>query len=342
MMFQVDHKRRIMDMLSGKDYGQVPIISAHSTATLDLMKWLGVFWPQANFESDYMTRLAIGGNTIMGFETIHVPFDHLVEAEALGARLSMGTEYEFPEVISTIDDPPVGLSFPIDLNYRGRTKVVLEAIKRIKAIIGPKTPIITSLMGPFTVSAQSFGLLRALKWSANNDPNIQRSMEMITPLLIDYAERQVNAGADIICVQEIFVSQNLLNPRFFELYITPHLNKIISNIKVPVILFIEGDQEFSLYNMIYERVAGLLVNAGSDPTIVKRLAHHEVALIGNISPQTLLNGNRKEILSSINSAYNNGIHMIAPSGSIDPHTKVKAIKTMAMEAKKLELLNYKR
>jgi MtaA/CmuA family methyltransferase len=337
MMPKWSQREKVLGALCGKNEGQPSVISAHQTATVELMQRLSAFWPQANQDPDKMARLAMGGSTILGFETIHVPFDHLVEAEALGARLSPGTEYEFPEVTSIIDERPENFEFPTNLRGRGRIGVVLRAIESIKEVMGDDVPIIGSVMGPFTVSLQAFGFSKVLKWIAKGDQSLSHSMKMLVRPLLDYAMAQVAAGATIICIEEALTSPDLINPKFFKSEIAPELDEMISGIKAPVIICIDDDRDLSLSSTLRELPRAVLLSPRSSPTAASRLVSRGVRLAGNIAPEILYRGDEREISAAVRLAYNSGIRLIAPSGSILPQTKISSIRKMVDEVRALEL-----
>ncbi len=280
---KVRHRERVLGALYGKKR-EIPVICVNQTGTVEVMEKIGVFWPEAHMNSNKMAKLALAGHTILGFESVRVPFDQIVEAEALGAKVKMGGKHEFPEVETPINESPREFKFPSEIIDKGRVPAVLSAIETLRKEVGDRVPIISGMVGPFSVAAQAFGIERFLKWTVRNVDYVTTALSKITPLLIQYAKHQVKCGADIVTIEEMVASPEMLNPKFFEKHVAPRLKEIIESIDAPIILHVCGNATLILPQMVEIRPKAISLDAKTDLIKAKELAREEVKLVGNVSP----------------------------------------------------------
>jgi [methyl-Co(III) methanol-specific corrinoid protein]:coenzyme M methyltransferase len=340
-MGEVRHRERVLGILYGKLSKDIPVICANQTGTVEVMEKVEVFWPDAHVDPEKMAKLALAGHTVLRFESVRVPFDQTVEAEALGAEIRMGKRHEFPEVINPLSETPPQSKFPDDFVERGRIPTVLEAIKKLRAEVGDKVPIIAGIVGPFSVSAQAFGLERFLKWTIRDVDGVLTALSEVTPLIKEYAELQVKCGADIISIEEMAASPDMLNPKFFERHVAPRLREIIDEVDVPVILHICGNATRILPKMVEMRPAAISLDARTDLNKAREVAQGKVKLVGNLSPvHTLLHKDTDVIKQAVKDVIENGIDMVAPGCSLSPLTPTENIWTMVESAREFESLRH--
>ena len=72
--------------------------------TTDLMDICGVTWPEAHTDAEMMANLALASYEQGCFENVGVPFCMTVEAEAMGAEVTMGTRNFEPHVTAYAAD----------------------------------------------------------------------------------------------------------------------------------------------------------------------------------------------------------------------------------------------
>lgn len=338
-MGEVRHRERVLGILYGKPSKDIPVICVNQTGTVEVMEKIGVFWPDAHIDSKKMVELALAGYTILRFESVRVPFDQTVEAEALGAEIRMGKRHEFPEVINPINETPTRFEFPKDFIKRGRIPTVLGAIRELRAKVGDKVPIIAGIVGPFSISAQAFGLEKFLKWTIRDVDSVLTSLSEIAPLIKEYVKLQVRCGADVISIEEMAASPDMLNPKFFEQHVAPRLKEIIDEVDVPVILHICGNATRILPKIVEIRPHAISLDARTDLNKAREIAQGKVKLVGNLSPvHTLLQKDTDVIKQAVKDVIKNGIDMVAPGCSLSPLTPTKNIWKMIEGAKEFESL----
>lgn len=84
-----------------------------------------------------MANLAIASYELSGLECVQVPFDFVIEPEALGCKIEWRDAKDFvPMVVDHPYDSPEKFDIPEDVLSRGRIPVLLEAIGLIKKKVG--------------------------------------------------------------------------------------------------------------------------------------------------------------------------------------------------------------
>ena len=121
--------------------------------TTDLMDVAGITWPEAHTDAEMMAKLALASYENGCFENVGVPFCMTIEAEGLGAEVTMGSKIYEPHVTayaieSVIDWKTLS---PIDIT-KGRAKVVLDAIKILKSL-NLDVPIVGNIVGPVSTAS---------------------------------------------------------------------------------------------------------------------------------------------------------------------------------------------
>lgn len=94
-------KARLYNTLKGNEVDRPPCICPGGMMNMiieDVMDITGVTWPNAHTDAQMMADLTEGIYENKGFENFGVPFCMTVEAEAIGAKVYMGTKVNEPRV----------------------------------------------------------------------------------------------------------------------------------------------------------------------------------------------------------------------------------------------------
>jgi MtaA/CmuA family methyltransferase len=330
-------RARVFDGLLNERQRYLPILAVNQTVTAEVMKGVGAGWPEGHMDSDKMASLAIAGHLVLGFDNVRIPFDQTVEAEALGGRVAYGGELDFPEVHVPIEGSPADLKVAEDVLSKGRIPVVLDAIAKARNGLPCNAPIVGGIVGPFSVGAQAFGLETYLKLTIRNPEGVSHSMEVITPFLVSYAKEMVKRGADIIAIEDMASSPDMLNPKFFRQRVAPHLKKLISSIEAPVILHVCGNATAIVADLVDLGAAAISLDAKTDLRKASKAARGKVKLAGNLSPvDTLLRGTPEDIKLAVNAAVEAGIDIVSPGCSLSPLTSTENVKALVQATREIE------
>ena len=328
---------RVLDGLLNQRQRYVPVLAVNETVTSDVMKTVGVTWPAGHMESEKMASLAIAAHLNLGFDNVRIPFDQTVEAEALGGKVTYGGELAFPEVHVPLAGPPGNLKADENALERGRIPIVLDAIAKARQHVPCNAPIVAGIVGPLSVGAQAFGLEAYLKWTLRDPEGVKHSLETITPFLASYAKEQIRSGADIVSIEDMVSSPDILDPRFFREKVSPYLKKLIDSIEAPVVLHICGNSTSIVADMVELGPAAISLDAKTDLVKASGAAKGKVKLAGNLSPvHTLLGGTPQDVTRAVNEAVKLGIDIVSPGCSLSPLTSTDNVRAMVQTAREIE------
>ena len=82
-------------------------------------------------------------------------------------------------------------SYSEDLLSRGRYPVVLEAVRLARRRYGDTVPVVSSMLGPFTIAGCLFGVETLLIWMIEEPEKVQAVMETATRLVADVYPRTI-------------------------------------------------------------------------------------------------------------------------------------------------------
>ncbi|PKH46079.1 hypothetical protein CVH13_01262, partial [Dehalococcoides mccartyi] len=147
-MKELTEKERLLRAIGCKAVDKVPVASFTQTATLELMKASGAYWPKAHREARLMSTLAVAGHAETCLEAVRLPFGLTGEAATMGC----GVNYHEDKTDFT---PSVERGLPDYDNIRlpepceGIMGVIIEAVKMSRETVGDDIPIIVGVTGPF-------------------------------------------------------------------------------------------------------------------------------------------------------------------------------------------------
>lgn len=318
-------RARVLAALRGERVYPVPVGAVTQGASLAQMEALGIRWPEAHFEAALMTGLAQGARTILGFDLVRVPFDQTIEAELLGAQVHHGGGTANCSVRShpmTFGQPVPGLP---DLGT-GRAKTVVEAIARLR---GGDAAVIGGIVGPFTLVCQLIGVTEALTNALRRAEALRPYLDFAVEVGMAYARRQVEAGADAICIEDMSASLDLTSPGIYRNLILPAHQRLIAAIEAPVILHICG---------VNTRILDLLSATGAALSLEAKTdlgkAASACAVIGGVDPvAVLLHGSPDDVRRASAECLAAGVHILAPGCGVAPSTPTENLLEMARVAR---------
>ncbi len=283
--------------------------------TKELQDVAGVYLPEAHTDARMMADLAKAIVDQGCFENYGVPFCMSVEAEALGATCTMGSQLFEPHItgyaIDTVEDYKK-LS-PMDLNS-GRAKVVLDAIKILKEETHD-VPIIGNLVGPVSVASSVMEPTRYYKQLRQKRELAHEYMEFVTEQLIRFGVAEVEAGANVIVISDPSGTGEILGPKFFDEYAVTYINKVVDAVAAAgarTIVHICGQMK-----AVYDKVAKLHSDAFSFDAVVSiREAKKQLpdkVIMGNVSTFAIEMQDGKTVEKLTKNCYNQGSDIISPA-----------------------------
>lgn len=335
---------RFWRALHGLPMDRPPVAAVNTTATASQMEAVQAWFPEAYREAGPMARLAAAAYEQFGLETVGLPFDQCVEAEVWGCEVRYGGRFDPLSVVShpyPLDHPP---PFPPDFLSRGRIPAVLEALRRLRSRVGAQVTVIGRVIGPFTTAGYWIGTDELLVQSVLAAEKVSRLMEVARQGAAMLAEAMVAAGADIICVEDMTASGDMISPETYRNLVLPHHQWLFANIPVPGILHICGHVDRQIEAMAESGAAGLSIDAVTNLATARlkvagKGPKDHVTLIGNVPPTAvLLQGTPERIRQAVQQALGEGIGILAPGCGIPVQTPASNLRTFVQAGRELGIM----
>jgi len=323
-------KQHFLDATHGKNKPGKPAFgTGTSIACHDLMDKLGVDFPEAHLNAEKMARLAMAGHTELGFDVVMPLFSVCHETAAMGCKVDWRDRDCMPEsgppVFETVND----ICIPSDLLTRFGCAVPLKAISLLKKRLGDDAAVCGKVFGPWTQSYHYFGLENFLMMTMEDPDQVRKIMDRLIEVTIQFAQAQIEAGADCILIAD-HATSDLCSPKAYEEFLIPVHRRLAEAIQAPTLLHICGDTA--------DRI-GMIAQTGLDcfhwdtklgsPEKAKKLAGDRLALMGGISNYKLLKNTPEEIAADAAHAAQAGIHIIGPECAVPLTTPLANLKAIA-------------
>lgn len=298
--------------------------------TADLMERSGIFWPAAHTDARMMADLAYSNYENGCFENVGVPFCMTVEAEAMGAKVTLGNHMFEPHVTEyAITSVSERRSLKeMDLT-KGRAKVVLDAIGLLKER-NSEVPVVGNITGPVSTASSIMDPVQFYKALRKENKEAHEFMKFVTREIITFARAQIEAGADVIAISDPSGTGEILGPRFFEEFAVKYLNIILDALKGEAkgtIVHICGQMK-----SVYKQIALVHSDVLSFDSIVsmKEAREHlpERVLMGNVSTYALEFGTPEKIIDLTKYCLRSGSDIIAPACGLGTGSPIENIQAM--------------
>jgi MtaA/CmuA family methyltransferase len=322
----VNSKTRVLAALLGGPVDRPPVTGIITAVTQDMMRESCAPWPEAHRDADLMARLGGGGHLLYGLETVKVPFDVTVEAEALGGEVDYGDLNVFPQLRRPVFRDPSDFGIPGDFLGRGRVPVVLQAIRLLRDRYGAAVPVVSSVMGPFTLCTLCFGQ-EFLVWLKLEPEKYREAMEQATTLATRYAAAQTTAGADIIQFGEAAASGSMISPLDYSERVAPFHRRLAAAVAAPTVLHICGDITDRLGPIADTGVSGISFDHRVDMNVAQKMKGR-VALVGNVPVELLAQGSPDEVRQCARQALRDGIDLLNAGCSLLTQTPGENLEQM--------------
>lgn len=306
--------------------------------TTDLMEIAGITWPEAHLDAEKMAALALASYEQGCFENVGVPFCMTIEAEALGAEVTMGTKVYEPHVTgyamkSVADWTNLAKS---DMTA-GRAGIVLDAIEILKAK-NLDAPIVGNITGPISTASSVIEPVVFYKELRKKNKEAHEYMNFVTEHLIHFAKEMIAAGADVIAISDPSGTGEILGPKYFEEFAVKYLNQLIDGIldsKTGVIVHICGQMK-SVYKQIDMVKSDVLSFDSVVPMKEARKHLGDRVLMGNVSTYALEFGEQEKVAALTKNCMRNGADIISPACGLGTKSPIQNIKAMLQAVKEEE------
>lgn len=317
-------RERVMAALNIQPVDRLPVISVCQHATYDQMEQLNSSWPEAFHDASLMAKLASGAHSMLGFDAVRVPFCQTHEAEAFGAVLKYGGKAGLPSV--DIHPYHIGdiVDFPNDFLSRGRIPALLEAIRILKRDYGDKVIIMGGIIGPFSIASLFFDVTLFLKATFKKPNDLIPYIELGERAGTMLAKAMIEAGADVICVEDMMASMDMISPKIYQNLAWEYEKRQAEALSVPVIIHICGKVDPIIVDIAKTGCGAISVesNVNVPEALDKfKLEGIKTPIVGGVDPvKTLFTGQPEDIKREVRDAISIGFSMISPGCAVPPAT----------------------
>lgn len=331
-------KERVMAVLNHEKPDRMPCFGANSTVTYDQMDKVQAFWPEGHDKGEAMAKQALAAYTVLGFDAVRVPFCQTFEAVALGCIRKPGKIQEVEGIPGIDHPPPYKLDdtpeFPDDFLTRGYIPELLKAVRILKEEVGDDVPIIAGTIGPFTVAGSLIDTVPLLKASFKSPEKMRPFLDIGEKAGTTLALALIDAGADMISVEDMTASPELIAPKTYRDYEMEYQRKQFDAIPVPTILHICGNVDPIVEYMGQTHADILSLEPKASAQLARRKCGPDMVLMGGVdTATTLFMKDPETVREGCEESITDGIQMLAPGCAVAPGTPTENLLAMLEVAK---------
>lgn len=327
-------KEELVAALNGEQRELPPPAVFTQTATLSQMEAAGCGWPEANFDSAQMVRLARQLHRQFGFAVARVPFCLTVEAERLGCTVDPGARNRQPMVRATpycsgeLPEEVPALPAPDEYVAGGRLAVVRAAAEQLRRE-EPDVLIVASMVDPFALSCHLLGTENLLMGLMLTPDLAAAWPAAVEPLQCAYAAALAEVADNVVMITE--GESDILPPDQFDTFIGAHAPHVVRAMKGAFsTVHCCGDT-----SEVREKLAGLgetclSIETHTDPEGILAQLGGKVRLAGGIKPvDVLLQGTPDGIRQAARHYAALGYPLITPECGVPPQTPDANLRALA-------------
>jgi Uroporphyrinogen-III decarboxylase len=303
-----------------------------STTTVEQMKIMDSYFPEAHYMSDKMYELSRANYEVLGYDIIMPVFSVVIESFALGCEVKWGRPDMMPQIIGKLwkDYSDIIINPGFMDNYA--VKAVLECITKLKKNY-PDIAIAGKVFGPWTLSYHFFGVEDFLIKTITNPVEVHDILNKLTKVTLRFADAQIQAGADIITVAD-HATKDLCSPLAYRDFLIPIHSILAKEIKAPVMLHICGDTADRIEYIAQTGLSSFHFESKVDACKAVETAAGRMAMIGNINnPSTLLFKKPQDVRKEVQYAIKCGLDIIGPECAVPLTTPLENLKEIASATK---------
>jgi [methyl-Co(III) methanol-specific corrinoid protein]:coenzyme M methyltransferase len=334
----MNSKERVMAVINHQKPDRMPCFGANSTVTYDQMDKVGAYWPEGHEKGEAMAKQALAAYKVLGFDAVRVPFCQTFEAVALGCIRKPGKIRDIEGIPGIehpppykIDDTPV---FPDDFLSRGFIPELIKAVKILKKELGDEVPIVAGIIGPFTIAGSLLDSVPLLKATFKAPEKMRPFLEVGEKAGTALAKALIDAGADIISIEDMTASPELIAPKTYRDYELEYQRKQCDAIPVPKILHICGNVDPIISWMGQTGAEILSLEPKASAKLAREKCGAEAILMGGVdTATTLFMKDAETVKEGCEESVADGIQILAPGCAVAPGTPTENLLAMVEIAK---------
>ena len=312
--------------------------SATSVVTVDLMKKIGVFFPEAHLDPEKMAGLAAAGYTEIGFDNVMPLFSVWHESAALGCRVDWGEMGRMPDSrgsLYLIDDE---VSIPNDFLLRQECQVPLRALRLLKERYGDEIAIVGKVFGPWTLGYHLYGIEEFLINTILKPDSVKKAMERLKQVTVAFGTAQIEAGADALCYAD-HATRDLCSPEAYRDFLLELHREMHERLPCPLILHICGDTSDRIAYIRETGIECFHFDSKVPAETARRLAGDTLSLMGGTSNFSIIReGTPDTVIEDVRDKHRCSIDIIGPECAVPLDAPYMNMKILADEVKKIGTL----
>jgi len=330
----MNNLQRIISALKHEPVDRVPVTGFLTSVNIEMMDRCGFGWDQAHYDAEKLVELAAAAHHYCGLETMKLPFDMTVEAEALGGKIDTGSRDTLPQLVSHLYEEPKELVFDRDLLTKGRIPTILQSVGMAKSRYDGELAVVSSIVGPFTLGTRLFGMDNFLIWAIAEPEKMNVAMERLTRLCVMYAVEQVAAGSDVVLIGEAASSGDLISPETYRDFIMPYQRELCSSLSVPSMVHICGNITGHLPYIAKSGMTAISFDGKTDVVKAVETLKGKTALVGYVDTMTtLLHGTPGEVYQTSVDCIRSGVDLLCAGCAWPAHIPMENVKAMIKAAR---------
>jgi [methyl-Co(III) methanol-specific corrinoid protein]:coenzyme M methyltransferase len=334
-------RARVLAALRREPVDRVPVGSATSIVSMEVMEAVGVSFPQAHLDPESMATLAASAYTILGHDIIMPIFSVQHEAEALGCQVDWGRPDMMPEARARPARPgarpwrdAADIHIPTDFLDRPACRVALGALKLLRRRFAGEVAVMGKVFGPWTLAYHLFGTEQFLVDTILRAGEVRRILDTLKEVTVLFAAAQFEAGADALCLAD-HATGDLVSAQAYRDFLFPIHQELAQRIEGPVVLHICGDTHDMLPDIARTGFACFHYDTKVPAAKARQLAGEGLALMGGVNnPVTLASGDAERVRREVFAALDARIDIIGPECAVPlnaPLAGLRAIRDAADE-----------
>ena len=322
------NRQTYLDAVLNKELDCTVFGTPTSIVCQDLMKEVGVTFPEGHTNPKKMFQLALAGYTILGFDNVMPLFSVCHEAAAMGCNVNWGNENMMPESGKPIFKTSEDIVIPDNLLTSPGCSVPLKAISMLKKELADDAAVCGKVFGGWTQGYHYFGVEKFLMMTVAEPGHTQRILDKLLPVTIAFANAQIDAGADCILIAD-HATSDLCSPMAYEQFLKPMHSKLADEIDCPTLLHICGNTKDRIEYIAQTGIDCFHWDTKSGTSKeMKKLAGDTLSLNGGISNYKLLRETPDDIIAQVQKAKEAGMNIIGPECAIPLQTPLENLKTI--------------
>ena len=329
-------RERVRAILEGKESDRAAVVcpgGMMSLAVTEVMDATGMSWPRAHAEGETMKGLSLAMQEATGFDNLAAPFCMTVEAEAYGAEVELGDRTRHPRVKRSIMQAGETGRLPTPRFEEGRARTLVEVIRELRKE-RPDLAVVGNVVGPFSLLGSLWDALTLLKAARRRPETVEGPLDEVTEELAGFAARQVEAGADAVCIAEPTATGEILGGELFGRLVSPRLGRIARRVREAggkVIVHICGDARGTMGELARLEAEAVSFDSMVDIVGVAGSGMGWQAM-GNVDAFLLERGPEEVIRRRCEGLRKGGVRLIAPACGVVTTTPVRHLRAMRRSA----------